>query len=108
MKLLRYGPAGQEAPGLLGADGVIRDLSGIVDDISRGTLLPDSLERLRGIDPDTLPKVDGAPRIGPCVGSVGKFICIGLKPPPRSAARTTMSCCREDRRRATGRWSLGL
>src|SRR3990170_3106527 len=78
MRLLRYGPAGQEAPGLLGADGVIRDLSGVVDDISRGTLLPESLERLRGIDPDTLPRVAGAPRIGPCVGSVGKFICIGL------------------------------
>jgi 2-keto-4-pentenoate hydratase/2-oxohepta-3-ene-1,7-dioic acid hydratase in catechol pathway len=78
MKLLRYGPAGQEAPGLLGADGVIRDLSAVVTDISRGTLLPESLERLRGIDPDTLPRVDGTPRIGPCVGSVGKFICIGL------------------------------
>jgi 2,4-diketo-3-deoxy-L-fuconate hydrolase len=78
MKLLRYGPAGQEAPGLLGADGVIRDLSGVVNDISRGTLLPESIERLRGIDPDTLPRVGGTPRIGPCVGSVGKFICIGL------------------------------
>jgi 2-keto-4-pentenoate hydratase/2-oxohepta-3-ene-1,7-dioic acid hydratase in catechol pathway len=78
MKLLRYGPAGQEAPGLLGADGVIRDLSGVVNDISRGTLLPESIERLRAIDPDTLPRVAGTPRIGPCVGSVGKFICIGL------------------------------
>ena len=78
MRLLRYGPAGQEAPGLLGADGVIRDLSGVVNDISRGTLLPESIERLRGIDPDTLPRVAGTPRIGPCVGSVGKFICIGL------------------------------
>jgi 2-keto-4-pentenoate hydratase/2-oxohepta-3-ene-1,7-dioic acid hydratase in catechol pathway len=78
MKLLRYGPAGQEVPGLLGADGVIRDLSGVVNDISRGTLLPESIERLRGIDPDTLPRVAGTPRVGPCVGSVGKFICIGL------------------------------
>jgi 2-keto-4-pentenoate hydratase/2-oxohepta-3-ene-1,7-dioic acid hydratase in catechol pathway len=78
MRLLRYGPAGQEAPGLLGADGVIRDLSGVVNDISRGTLLPESIERLRAIDPDTLPRVAGTPRIGPCVGSVGKFICIGL------------------------------
>jgi 2-keto-4-pentenoate hydratase/2-oxohepta-3-ene-1,7-dioic acid hydratase in catechol pathway len=78
MKLLRYGPVGQEAPGLLGADGVIRDLSGVVDDISRATLLPESIERLRAIDPDTLPRVAGTPRIGPCVGSVGKFICIGL------------------------------
>jgi 2-keto-4-pentenoate hydratase/2-oxohepta-3-ene-1,7-dioic acid hydratase in catechol pathway len=78
MKLLRYGAAGQEVPGLLGADGVIRDLSGFVNDISRGTLLPESIERLRGIAPDTLPRVAGTPRIGPCVGSVGKFICIGL------------------------------
>jgi 2-keto-4-pentenoate hydratase/2-oxohepta-3-ene-1,7-dioic acid hydratase in catechol pathway len=78
MKLLRYGPVGQEAPGLLGADGVIRDLSVVVGDISRDTLLPASIERLRGIDPDTLPRVAGTPRIGPCVGSVGKFICIGL------------------------------
>ena len=78
MKLLRYGPAGQEVPGLLGADGVIRDLSGVVSDIARDSLLPESIERLRGIDPDTLPRVAGTPRIGPCVGSVGKFICIGL------------------------------
>jgi 2-keto-4-pentenoate hydratase/2-oxohepta-3-ene-1,7-dioic acid hydratase in catechol pathway len=78
MKLLRYGPVGQETPGLLGADGVIRDLSGVVDDIARDTLLPESLDRLRRLDPNTLPKVTGTPRIGPCVGSVGKFICIGL------------------------------
>jgi 2-keto-4-pentenoate hydratase/2-oxohepta-3-ene-1,7-dioic acid hydratase in catechol pathway len=78
MKLLRYGPAGKEAPGLLGADGVIRDLSGVVNDISRGTLLTESIERLRAVDPDTQPRVAGTPRIGPCVGSVGKFICIGL------------------------------
>ena len=78
MKLLRYGPSGHEAPGLLDADGAIRDLSGIVGDIGRETLLPGSLERLRAIDPATLPKVAGTPRIGPCVGQVGKFICIGL------------------------------
>jgi 2-keto-4-pentenoate hydratase/2-oxohepta-3-ene-1,7-dioic acid hydratase in catechol pathway len=78
MRLLRYGPVGQEAPGLLGADGVIRDLSGVVSDIARDSLLPESIERLRGIDPETLPRVSGTPRIGPCVGSVGKFICIGL------------------------------
>jgi 2-keto-4-pentenoate hydratase/2-oxohepta-3-ene-1,7-dioic acid hydratase in catechol pathway len=78
MKLLRYGPAGHEAPGLLGPDGVIRDLSGVVKDIGGDTLLPASLERLRGLDISTLPKVSGAPRIGPCVGHVGKFICIGL------------------------------
>src|SRR3954467_15926795 len=78
MKLLRYGPSGHEAPGLLDADGAIRDLSGIVADIGRETLLPASLEHLRDIDPSTLPKVPGTPRIGPCVGQVGKFICIGL------------------------------
>jgi 2,4-diketo-3-deoxy-L-fuconate hydrolase len=78
MKLLRYGPAGQEKPGLLGTDGIIRDLSGVVPDIARDTLLPASLERLRAMNPDTLPRVTGTPRLGPCVGSVGKFICIGL------------------------------
>src|SRR3954465_14846687 len=78
MKLLRYGPSGHEAPGLLDPAGAIRDLSGSVGDIARETLLPASLERLRAIDPSTLPKVPGTPRIGPCVGQVGKFICIGL------------------------------
>lgn len=78
MRLLRYGPAGQEKPGLLDNTGQLRDLSGLVDDIAGSTLLPASLERLRATDPATLPKVNGAPRIGPCVGRVGKFICIGL------------------------------
>ena len=78
MKLLRYGPAGEEKPGLLDSTGAIRDLSAVVPDISKDTLLPDSLERLRKIDPGTLPRVSGSPRIGPCVGHVGKFICIGL------------------------------
>ena len=78
MKLLRYGPSGHELPGLLDPDGAIRDLSEVVGDIGRETLLPASLERLRAIDPSTLPKVAGTPRIGPCVGQVGKFICIGL------------------------------
>jgi 2-keto-4-pentenoate hydratase/2-oxohepta-3-ene-1,7-dioic acid hydratase in catechol pathway len=78
MKLLRYGPAGEEKPGLLDAQGKIRDLSGTVPDIARGTLLPESLERLHQIDPSSLPLVAGTPRIGPCVGHVGKFICIGL------------------------------
>jgi 2,4-didehydro-3-deoxy-L-rhamnonate hydrolase len=78
MKLLRYGPAGQERPGILGADGAIRDLSSVVTDIARDTLLPESLERLRRLDPNTLPRVAGTPRIGPCVGQVGKFLCIGL------------------------------
>jgi 2-keto-4-pentenoate hydratase/2-oxohepta-3-ene-1,7-dioic acid hydratase in catechol pathway len=78
MKLLRYGPAGQEKPGLLDKEGHIHDLSGVVRDVAGDTLLPESLERLRKIDPATLPTVDGAPRLGPCVAGVGKFICVGL------------------------------
>jgi 2-keto-4-pentenoate hydratase/2-oxohepta-3-ene-1,7-dioic acid hydratase in catechol pathway len=78
MKLLRYGPAGVEKPGVLDADGAIRDLSGAVADISGDALLPDSIEKLKAIDPASLPKVDGSPRIGACVGNVGKFMCIGL------------------------------
>jgi 2,4-didehydro-3-deoxy-L-rhamnonate hydrolase len=78
MKLLRYGPAGKEKPGMLGADGVIRDLSAIINDLSGDALSPSSLSRLGKLDPATLPAVEGSPRIGPCVASVGKFICIGL------------------------------
>ncbi len=78
MKLLRYGPPGQEKPGVLDRDGAIRDLSGIVPDIAGDVLSSAGLERLRSVDPSTLPRVEGDPRIGPCVGQVGKFICIGL------------------------------
>ncbi|HYF90062.1 fumarylacetoacetate hydrolase family protein [Azospirillum sp.] len=78
MKLLRYGPPGQEKPGLLDAEGRIRDLSAHVDDIAGAALLPDGLDRLRAIDPATLPLVEGNPRLGPCVGRVGKMVCIGL------------------------------
>lgn len=76
MKLLRYGPQGQEKPGLLDAEGAIRDLSAHVPDLA-GAVLGD-LGRLAGIDPESLPLVPGAPRIGPCVAGTGKFICIGL------------------------------
>lgn len=76
MKLLRYGPQGQEKPGLLDAEGNIRDLSAHVADLS-GAVLTD-LDRLKSIDPASLPKVDGTPRLGPCVTGTGKFICIGL------------------------------
>jgi 2-keto-4-pentenoate hydratase/2-oxohepta-3-ene-1,7-dioic acid hydratase in catechol pathway len=78
MKLLRYGPPGAEKPGLLDSSGAIRDLSGVIPDISGETLLPQSISGLRKLDPDSLPRVSGKPRIGPCVGRVGKFICIGL------------------------------
>ncbi|EBX4817157.1 ureidoglycolate lyase, partial [Salmonella enterica subsp. enterica serovar Newport] len=82
MKLLRYGPSGQEKPGLLDANGDVRNLSGVVADISGDVLTPAGLERLRAIDPASLPKVAGKPqqdlRLGPCVGAIGKFICIGL------------------------------
>ncbi|SFF22004.1 ureidoglycolate lyase [Paracidovorax wautersii] len=78
MKLLRYGPLGQEKPGLLDAAGTLRDLSAHVADIDGAALSPDSLARLRAIDPATLPAVPGTPRIGACVGAIGKFVCIGL------------------------------
>lgn len=78
MKLLRYGPVGFEKPGLLDSAGVIRDLSSVVDDISGQALGDDSLAKLRDLDPEKLPQVDPDTRIGACVGSVGKFICIGL------------------------------
>ncbi|WP_170470105.1 fumarylacetoacetate hydrolase family protein [Ruegeria arenilitoris] len=78
MKLLRYGAKGAEKPGILASDGSVRDLSGVIDDISGDTLGDTVLEKLRATDVDSLPVVDGDPRIGPCVGNVGKFICIGL------------------------------
>lgn len=78
MRLLRYGPAGQEKPGLLDAEGAIRDLSGQVDDIAGETLTPEGLARIAALDPASLPRVEGDPRLGPCVGRIGKFICIGL------------------------------
>lgn len=78
MKLLRYGPTGQEKPGLLDDGGTIRDLSGQVADITGAVLDDASLARLRALDAGSLPAVDGAPRVGPCVGSVGKLVCIGL------------------------------
>lgn len=78
MKLLRYGEKGSEKPGLLDEDKQIRDLSGHVPDIAGQALGPESLARLAALDPRSLPLVTGQPRIGACVGQVGKFICIGL------------------------------
>jgi 2-keto-4-pentenoate hydratase/2-oxohepta-3-ene-1,7-dioic acid hydratase in catechol pathway len=78
MKLLRFGQPGHERPGLLDSNGVIRDLSGVIPDLAGNALQPGSLDRLRSIENSSLPAVDGGVRIGPCVGGVGKFICIGL------------------------------
>ena len=78
MKLLRYGASGQEKPGALASDGSIRDLSSVVSDLAGPSLLPEAIQKLRSLDLSSLPKVAGQPRIGPCVGGVGKFVCIGL------------------------------
>ena len=78
MKLLRYGPAGAEKPGVLDASGAIRDLSGVVRDIDGFALSDASLKMLGGLDLASLPKVDGNPRIGACVARPVNFVCIGL------------------------------
>lgn len=78
MKLLRYGPAGKEKPGILDADGKIRSLEGVIPDLGPAQLDDRSLDRLRKLKLDKLPLVRGRPRIGPCVAGIGKFICIGL------------------------------
>ena len=78
MKLVRYGNEGREKPGLIDADGLLRDLSSHVADINGPALSKDSLKMLYDIDPASLPAVSGAPRLGACVGDIGKFMCIGL------------------------------
>jgi len=78
MKLLRYGPAGKEKPGLLDKDGKIRDLSGVVADITGDVISPKGLARLKKIKPESLPLVRGKPRIGACIANPQKFIAIGL------------------------------
>jgi 2-keto-4-pentenoate hydratase/2-oxohepta-3-ene-1,7-dioic acid hydratase in catechol pathway len=78
MKLLRYGEIGQEKPGLLDGKGRIRDISGIVNDISGSALGVESLNRIKAVDPETLPLVEGSPRLGVPVGVVPKFFGIGL------------------------------
>ncbi len=77
MKLLRYGPAGQEKPGMLDADGKVRCLANQIDDIASATLGDAELDRLRALNLGDLPLVTPE-RLGPCVGGVGKIICIGL------------------------------
>jgi len=104
MKLLRYGPRGAEKPGLLDAEGKIRDLSGHVADITGAQLSPESLARLAAIDPATLPVVEGSPRYGVPIGNVGKFLAIGLnfadhakeaglEPPPEPIFFTKATSC---------------
>lgn len=104
MKLLRYGPVGEEKPGLLDADGTIRDLSGEIDDVGGDALMPEILDRLARIDPSSLPAVEGNPRLGPCVGKVGKFVAIGLnyydharetgmEPPPEPIVFSKYTSC---------------
>lgn len=78
MKLLRYGPAGQERPGMLDAQGQIRDVSAHVPDWTGEQLAPEVLQRIAALTIESLPIVNGTPRIGPCVGHVGKLICTGL------------------------------
>jgi ureidoglycolate lyase len=78
MKLLRYGPAGAEKPAMLDNDGAIRCLSGVVRDIDGFALSPASLKMLAEIDPSSLPRVEGNPRIGPCVVRPVNYVCIGL------------------------------
>ena len=78
MKLLRYGPVGQEKPGLMDEDDNIRDLSAHVGDISGDVLRPEGLEKIAALNVSDLPVVDGSPRFGACVGDIGKFMCIGL------------------------------
>jgi 2,4-didehydro-3-deoxy-L-rhamnonate hydrolase len=78
MKLMRVGPKGQEKPVILDADGNMRDLSSVIDDVSKEQLLPENLVALSNVEIDSLPVITEDVRIGACVGNVGKFICIGL------------------------------
>jgi len=106
MKLLRYGKAGSEKPGLLDEQGNIRDLSAVIDDINGQALSPEIIARLKGLDSAVLPLVSEPVRLGPCVGNVGKFVCIGLNyadhaeeagmdipPEPVVFTKTTSSIC---------------
>jgi len=76
MKLVRYGKSGNEKPGLIDKDGKIRDLSAYISDISAESM--SQISKLKKLDPAELPLVSGKPRLGPCVGNIGKFMCIGL------------------------------
>ncbi|MEP3346375.1 MAG: fumarylacetoacetate hydrolase family protein [Litoreibacter sp.] len=78
MKLVRFGAVGEEKPGMIDADGVLRDLSAHIADINGAHLSDATLAILKGLDPSSLPAVEGSPRLGACVGDIGKFLCIGL------------------------------
>ena len=78
MKLVRYGEAGKEKPGILDAQGAIRDLSGVIKDIDATTVSPEGIAKLKGVNVDSLPKVSGNPRLGSPIANVPKLICIGL------------------------------
>lgn len=78
MRLIRYGNKGQEKPGMLDNDGNLRDLSAVIDDIAGDVLLPHGLADLKHLDPNSLPLVDGDPRLGACVSGIGNFLCIGF------------------------------
>jgi 2-keto-4-pentenoate hydratase/2-oxohepta-3-ene-1,7-dioic acid hydratase in catechol pathway len=78
MKLLRYGEAGAEQPGILDDDGALRSLAGVVNDITADVLSESGLGKLGRLDVSTLPLVQGEPRLGPCVANIGKMVCIGL------------------------------
>ena len=89
MRLVRYGERGQERPGLLDSQGLLRDLSGVVRDIDGAALMPDSLDRLRALDPGSLPEVPGPVRLGACVGDVRNIVCIGLNYSDHAAETNT-------------------
>ena len=89
MRLVRYGERGQERPGLLDSQGLLRDLSGVVQDIDGAALMPDSLDRLRALDPGSLPEVPGPVRLGACVGNVRNIVCIGLNYSDHAAETNT-------------------
>ncbi len=78
MKLFRYGELGREKPGVVDSKGGLRSLAGVIDDVRGEALSPAGLARLRALDVESLPRVEGSPRLGACVGGVGKFLCIGL------------------------------
>jgi Fumarylacetoacetate (FAA) hydrolase family len=78
MKLLRYGSRGQEKPGMIDRDGQLRDLSGVIKDLTPDTLAPGALDKLRQLKPASLPAVSGSPRLGACIAGVPKLVCVGL------------------------------